>query len=52
MMVFTRQKARVGADPESPTRTQPVRNIPEVRNPRRTVFTWEHNALFIQQVLQ
>ena len=37
-MVFTRQKARVDANPESPPRTQPEINIHEVRTPSRTVF--------------
>ena len=51
-MVFTIQKARAGANPESTARTQPGTNIREVRTPRRTVFTWEQNELFIQRVLQ
>ena len=51
-MVFTRQKARAGANPESPARTQSGTNIREVSNPRRTVFTREHNNSIIQQVLQ
>ena len=51
-MVFTRQKSRAGANPESPARNQPGTNIRELHNPRRTVFTWEHNELFIQRVLQ
>ena len=50
--MFTRQKARAGENPESPTRTQPVTNICEESNPRRKVFTREQNDLFIQQVLQ
>ena len=51
-MVFTRKKAWTGANPESPARTQPVTNIHKERNPRQTVFTREHNDLFIQRVLQ
>ena len=51
-MVFTRQKSNAGANPESPARTQLGTNIREVRNPRRTVFTSEHNELFIQRVPQ
>ena len=51
-MVFTIQKARAGANPESPARTQPGTNIREGSNPRRPVFTREHNDLFIQRVLQ
>ena len=42
-IVFTRKKARAVADPESPARNQPGTNIREVRTPRRTVFTQEHN---------
>ena len=51
-MVFTRQKARAGANPESPARTQPGKNIHEVRTLIRPVFTREQNELFIQQVIQ
>ena len=51
-MVFTRQKKRAGANPGSPARNQPGTNIRERSNPRRPVFTWEQNDLFIQQVLQ
>ena len=51
-MVFTRQKARAGANSESPERTQPGTNIHEVRNPRWTVFARGKKYLFIQQVLQ
>ena len=51
-MLFTRQKAILGANPESPARTQPGTNICEVINPGRPVFTQEYNDLFIQQVLQ
>ena len=42
----------MGANPESPARTRPGKNIREVRTPRRTVFTREQNELFIQQVIQ
>ena len=51
-MVFTRQKARAGANPESPSRTQPGKNIREECTTSRTVFTWEQNELFIQRVVQ
>ena len=51
-MVFTRQKARAGANPESLPRIQPETNIPEVRTARQTVFTWEQNELFIQRFVQ
>ena len=51
-MVFTRQKARAGANPEYPPQTQPVTNICEVGTPSWTFFTREHNELFIQWVLQ
>ena len=51
-MIFTRQKARAGANPESPPITQPETNIREVHTPSRTVFTHKHNGLFIQQVVQ
>ena len=51
-MVFTRQKEIAGANPESPARTQTGTNIREVRTTRWTVFTQEHNGLFIQQVIQ
>ena len=51
-MVFTRQKSRVGANPESPARNHTGTNICEGSNPRRPVFTRELNDLFIQRVLQ
>ena len=51
-MVFTRQKARADANPESPLRNQHEININEVRTPSRTVFTQEQNGLFVQQVVQ
>ena len=51
-ILFTRQKAIAGANPEFPARTQPVTNIPGVRTLRRTVFTQEQNEIFIQEVLQ
>ena len=51
-MVFTRQKARAVANQESCARTHPRKNIREGSNPIQTVFTQEHNDLFIQRVLQ
>ena len=51
-MVFTRQKARVGENPESPSRNQSGTNIREVHTPSRTVFTQEKNELFVQRVVQ
>ena len=47
-MVFTRQKPRVGANPESPTKNHPETNMHEVLTPSKTVFTQEHNELFVQ----
>ena len=47
-MIFTREKERAGANPESPARTQPGKNIRERSNPRRSVFTLKKNDLFIQ----
>ena len=51
-MVFTRQKSRADENPESLPRTQPERNIREVRTPSRKLFTQEHNELFVQHVVQ
>ena len=51
-MVFTRQKSRAGANPESPARTHPGTNICEGSNPRRKVFTREHNDLLFQRLVQ
>ena len=51
-MVPTRQKVRVVANPEYPARIQPGTKICEGSNPRRPVFEWEQNDLFIQQVIQ
>ena len=51
-IIFTRQKSRAGANPESPPRTQPGKNRREVRTTINKVFTWEYNELFIQRVLQ
>ena len=51
-MVFTRQKLRADANPESPPKTHPEINIPEVHNRSRKVFTQEQNELFVQKVLQ
>ena len=47
-MVFTRQKARADEDLEPPPRTQPEKNIHEVRTPSRKLLTQEHNELFVQ----
>ena len=49
-MVFTIQKERASANPESPPRTHPRTNICEVRTPIRTVFAQEQNELYIQRV--
>ena len=51
-MLFTRQKARAGANPKSPLRTHPATNIHEVRTPSRKVFTQKQNKELIEQVLQ
>ena len=51
-MLFYRQKARAGANPDSPPITQLETNIREVRTPIRKVFTQEQNELFLQQVVQ
>ena len=51
-IIFTRQKARAFANPESPPRTQPETNIHEVRTPSWKVFKQEQYELFVQQVLQ
>ena len=51
-MAFTRKKARAGANTETPPTNQPGTIIREVCTPSRTVFTQEHNELFIQQVFQ
>ena len=51
-MVFTRQKARAGENPEYSAGTHPGTNISGGSNPRRPVFTREQNDLFIQRVLQ
>ena len=51
-IVFTRQKTRTGANPESPTITQPGTNIRDVRNPIWPVFKWKQNDLFIKKNLQ
>ena len=51
-MVFTRQKSRLGKNPESPPRTRPETNIREVRTPSRKVFTQEQNEFFIQDVFK
>ena len=46
------KKVRVGANPESPPRTQPETNIREVHTPSRTFFTQEQNELFVQIIVQ
>ena len=51
-MVFTRQKARAGANPESPPKNHPETNIREVCTPSRTVFAQEQNELYVQEVFQ
>ena len=51
-MVFTRQTSRAAANPEYLPRTYQQINILEVRATSQTVFTQEHNELFVQQVLQ
>ena len=45
-MVFTRQKARAGTNPESPAKTQPGTNIREEINPRGAVFTQKKESFF------
>ena len=51
-MVLNRQKARAGANIQSPPRNHLEKNICEVRTPGRTVFTQEQNELFVQQFVQ
>ena len=51
-MVFTRQKSRADANPESLRRSQSEINIREVRTPNQIVFTQVNNNLFVQQVVQ
>ena len=51
-MLFTRQTAKAGANPESPPRTHPGTNIREVHTPSRTIFTQEKNELFFRQIIQ
>ena len=51
-ILFTRKKARAGANTESTPITQPEINIREVRTPSCKVFTQEKNELFVQQVVQ
>ena len=51
-MVFTIKKARADSNPESTPRTPHEINIRKVRTLSRTVFTQEHNELFVQQVIQ
>ena len=42
----------MGANTESPPRTDPGTNIREVHTPSQTVFTQKKNELFIQRVLK
>ena len=51
-IVFTRQKSRVDANPESPPRTHHKIDIHEVQTPSWTIFTQEQNELFVQKVVQ
>ena len=43
---------RADANPESPPRIQHKINIPKLPTPSRTVFTPEHNELFVQCIVQ
>ena len=49
-VVFTRQKERADANPESPPRTQPEINVSEVRTTSWTFFVQEQNEISVQQV--
>ena len=51
-MVFNRQQSEAGANPESSPITQPEKNKRELRTTSQTVFTQEHNELFVQRVVQ
>ena len=51
-MVFTRKKARAGANPESPPRIRPGTNIREVHTHIQIVFKKGKKKIFIQRVLQ
>ena len=51
-MVFTRKKARAGANSEYPPITQPGTNKGEVCTPSQIFFTQEQNELFFQRVVQ
>ena len=51
-MVFTRQKARAGGNPEYTPITHLGTNIREVRTTNRVVFTQEQTYLFVQQFVQ
>ena len=51
-MVFTKQKARADANPESLPRTHQEINLREVLTPSQTVFTQDQNVFFVQQVVQ
>ena len=51
-MLLTRQKFRADENPHFTQRTQSETNICEVRTPSWTVFTQEHNELFVQKVVK
>ena len=51
-MVYTRQKAKSDASPESPPIIQHKNNIPGVLTPSRIFFALEQNKLSVQQVVQ
>ena len=51
-MVFTRQRARAGENPESPPIIRQETNIREVITPRLTVFTQKQNKVSIEEVIQ
>ena len=51
-MVYTRRKARANANPESPPIIQHKINTPELPTPSWTVFTLEHNELFVKCVVK
>ena len=51
-IVFTRQKARADANPQSPPITHPEINICDLCTPSRKIFAQEQNELFVQQVVQ
>ena len=51
-MVFTIQKSRAAANPESPPRDRTEIIIREVSTPRWTVLTQEQSVSFVQKLLQ